>query len=146
MSGILNTIPDNLLENTVISICRDSGVEIDPAKGYRGLYVTGSHSQEIAEGKIKQWLSNLSTGSTRKPYFETKKNSSSKSFNNLNVPNKVFVSVSLCPLHYGLNSGRVNFFCLGSVVCIKLSENGSQIKLYHMNDNPDFPSESNVEN
>ena len=49
-------------------------------------------------------------------------------------------------LHYGLNSGRVNVFCLGGVVCIKLSENGSQIKLYHMNDNPDLPSESNVEN
>ena len=30
ISGIPSTIPDNLLENTVISICRDSGVEIDP--------------------------------------------------------------------------------------------------------------------
>ena len=30
ISGIPNTIPDNDLENTVISICRDSGVEIDP--------------------------------------------------------------------------------------------------------------------
>ena len=38
------------------------------------------------------------------------------------------------------------FFCLGGVVCIKLSENGSPIKLYHMNGIPDFPSESSVEN
>ena len=30
ISGIPNTIPDNNLENTVISICRDTGVEIDP--------------------------------------------------------------------------------------------------------------------
>ena len=29
ISGIRNTIPDNLL-NIVISICRESGVEIDP--------------------------------------------------------------------------------------------------------------------
>ena len=37
-------------------------------------------------------------------------------------------------------------FCLGGVVCIKLSENGSPIKLYHINDIPDFPTESRVEN
>ena len=30
ISGKQNTIRDNDLENTVISICRDSGVEIDP--------------------------------------------------------------------------------------------------------------------
>ena len=30
ISGIPNTIPDNNLQNTVISICRDTGVEIDP--------------------------------------------------------------------------------------------------------------------
>ena len=30
ISGIPNTIPDNLIQNIVISICRDSGVEIDP--------------------------------------------------------------------------------------------------------------------
>ena len=43
--------------------------------------------------------------------------------------------------------GQVNHvFCLGGVVCIKLSENGGPIKLYHMNDIPDFPSESSVEN
>ena len=51
ISGIPSTIPDNLLENTVISICRDSGVEIDP-KISRA--VTDSYSQEIVEGKIKE--------------------------------------------------------------------------------------------
>ena len=33
-----------------------------------------------------------------------------------------------------------------TVISIKLSENGSPIKLYHMDDIPDFPSESSVEN
>ena len=51
ISGIPSTIPDNLLENTVISICRDSGVEIDPKMSKA---VTDSYSQEIVEGKIKE--------------------------------------------------------------------------------------------
>ena len=43
--------------------------------------------------------------------------------------------------------GQVNHdFCLGGVVCIKASENGSPIKLYLMNDISDFPSESSTEN
>ena len=80
---------------------------------------------------------------------------SSKSFNHLNVPNKVFVLVSLCPYYRYIwgkckdlqRQGQVNHvFCLGGVVCIKLPENGSPIKLYRMNDVPEFPSESGVEN
>ena len=35
-------------------------------------------------------------------------------------------------------------FCLGGIVCIKLSENGSPVKLYHMNDMPGFPFESSI--
>ena len=43
--------------------------------------------------------------------------------------------------------GQINAaFCEGGIVCIKLSENGSPIKLYHINDIPDFPSESSTEN
>ena len=43
--------------------------------------------------------------------------------------------------------GQINAaFCEGGIVCIKLSENGSPIKLYHINDIPDFPSESSIEN
>ena len=30
ISNIPNSVPDKDLENTVISICRDSGIEIDP--------------------------------------------------------------------------------------------------------------------
>ena len=39
------------LKKTVVSICKDSGVEIDP-KDIEG--VTDSHSQEIAEGNTKE--------------------------------------------------------------------------------------------
>ena len=41
---------------------------------------------------------------------------------------------------------KIMIFCLGGVVCIKLSGNGSPIKLYHIDDIPDFPTESSVEN
>ena len=84
-----------------------------------------------------------------------KKRISNKSFNHLNVPNKVFVSVSVCPYYRQIwgkckdlqRQGHVNHvFCLGGVVCIKLSVNGSPIKLYHMNNIPDFPSQTSVEN
>ena len=84
-----------------------------------------------------------------------KKRISSKNFNHFNVPNKVFVSVSLCSCYRYIwgkckdlqRQDQVNHvFCLGGVVCIKLSENVSPIELYHMNVIPDFPSESSVEN
>ena len=35
ISGVQNSIPDDDLENTVVSICKDSEVEIDP-KNIRG--------------------------------------------------------------------------------------------------------------
>ena len=59
----------------------------------------------------------------------------------MHVPKKVFVSVSLCPYYRYIKGkckdlqrqGQVNHvFCQRGVVCIKLSENGSPIKLYHM--------------
>ena len=43
-------------------------------------------------------------------------------------------------------AGKSCFFCLGGVVWIKLSKNSSPIKLYHMNDTPDFSSESSTDN
>ena len=38
------------------------------------------------------------------------------------------------------------FFYLGEVVCIKLSDNGSPVKLHHLSNILDFPSESITEN
>ena len=73
----------------------------------------------------------------------------------MNVPNKVFISLSLRPYYSYIwgkykdlqRQGQVNHvLCLGSVVCIKLSENGGPIKPYYINDIPYFPSESIIEN
>ena len=36
--------------------------------------------------------------------------------------------------------------CQVSIVCIKLSENGSPVKLHHISDIPNFPSDSDIEN
>ena len=53
----------------MISICRDSGVEIDPKD------IEGCHRLPLStnsRGQDKREIFNLSTGSTRNPYLETK--------------------------------------------------------------------------
>ena len=37
-------------------------------------------------------------------------------------------------------------FCLGDIVCVKLSDNGSPVKLHHISNVPNFPSDSDIEN
>ena len=152
ISVIPNTIPDNDPENTVISICRDSGVEIEPKD------IEGCHRLPLSRnsrGQDKRVIVKFVNRKHSEVLLRDKKRISSKSFNHLNVPDKFFVSVSLCPYYRYIwgkckdlqRQGQVNHvFCLGGVVCIKLSENGSPIKLYHMNNIPDFPSQSSVEN
>ena len=64
ISGIPNSIPDKDLKNTAISICKDSGVEIDPDN------IEGCHRLPLSRnsrGQDKR-LSNLSTERTWKPY------------------------------------------------------------------------------
>ena len=84
--------------------------------------------------------------------LKDKKQISSKNFWHLNVTNKVFVSVSFCTYIWGKckdlqRQGKVqHVFCLGGIVCIKLSENGSPVKLNHISDIPNFPSDSDIEN
>ena len=52
------------------------------------------------------------------------------------------VNVRICK-----GKGRFTmFFCLGGIVCIKLSENGSPVKLHHISDIPNFPLDSDIEN
>ena len=152
ISGIPNTIPDNDLETTMISICRDFGVEIDSKD------IESCHRLPLSRnsrGQDKRVIVKFVNRKHLEALLRYKKQISSKNLNHLNVPNKVFVSVSLCSYYRYIwgkckdlqRQGQVNHvFCLGGVVCIKLSENGSPIKLYHMNDIPDFPSESSVEN
>ena len=87
--------------------------------------------------------------------LKDKKRISGKSFGHLHVTNKIFLSVSLCPYYRFIwgkckdlqRQGKVHHvFCLGGIVCIKLSENGSPVKLHHISDIPNFPSDSDTEN
>ena len=132
---------------TVISICEDSGVEIDPKD------IEGCHRRPLSRYSTEQdkrVIVKFVNWKLSEALLRDKKRISSKSFNHLNVPNKAFVSVSFCPYYRYIwgrckdlqRQGQINHsFCLGGVLCIKLSENGNPIKPYHMNDIPDFPSE-----
>ena len=147
ISGIPNSILDEGLKNTVISICEDSGVGIDPKD------IEGCHRRPVSRystGQDKRVIVKFVNWKLSEALLRDKKRISSKSFNHLNVPNKAFVSVSFCPYYRYIwgrckdlqRQGQINHsFCLGGVLCIKLSENGNPIKPYHMNDIPDFPSE-----
>lgn len=69
ISDLPNSIPDHDLENTVVSICKDSGAEIDP-KDIEGC--PRLSPSKNSKGKATKGLPNLSTGSTQKRYGETK--------------------------------------------------------------------------
>ena len=133
-------------------ICKDFGIEIDPK------YIEGCHRLPLSRNSRGQDKSVIVKFLNRK-YLEAllrnKKCISSKSLRHMNVPNKVFISLSLRPYYSYIwgkykdlqRQGQVNHvLCLGSVVCIKLSENGGPIKPYYINDIPYFPSESIIEN
>ena len=87
--------------------------------------------------------------------LKDKKQISGKNFGHLHVTNKIFGFVSLCP-YYRFIWGKCkdlqrqenvhHVFCLGGIVCIKLSENGSPVKLHHISDIPNFTSDSDIEN
>ena len=66
-----------------------------------------------------------------------------------------FLYLYLCPYYRYIwgkckdlqRQGKVHHvFCLGGIVCIKLSENGSPVKLHHISDIPNFPLDSDIEN
>ena len=88
-----NSISDKDLENTVISICRDSGVEIDPKdiKGCLRLPLSRN-----SRGQDKRVIVEFVNQKQSIALLRDQKWISSKSFNHLNVPNNIFVSVSLC--------------------------------------------------
>ena len=87
--------------------------------------------------------------------LKDKKRISGKSFGHLHVTNKIFVSVSLCPCYRFIwckckdlqRQGKVHHaFCFGSIVCIKLLDNGSPVKLHDISDIPNFTSDPDIEN
>ena len=117
ISGIPNSIPDKDLENTVTSVCKDSGVEIDPKHIEGRQRLTPSRN---SRGKDKRVIVKFVNRKHSEALLRDKKRISSKSFNHLNVPNKVFVSVSLCPYYRYIwgkckdleRQGQVNHFFL----------------------------------
>ena len=102
--GIPNSIPDNDLENTVISICRDSGVEIDPKD------IEGCHRLPLSRnsrGQDERVIVKFVNRKHSEALLKDKKRISSKSFNHLNVPNKVFflgIPLSIITDTYGVSA------------------------------------------
>ena len=151
-SGISNSIPDNDLENAVISISRDPGVEMDlnDIKGCHRLPLSRSSRGQDKRVTVK---------------FVNRKHSEALLRENNGIVVRALI-IWMFPITflsrypfahitdiYGVSARickgkarKIMIFCLGGVVCIKLSENGGPIKLYHMNNIPDFPTESSVEN
>ena len=135
LSGIPNKIFDEDLENTVINICKMSGIDVDT----RDIEVC--HQLPLSRnsrGHDKRVIVKFVNWKVAEAMLKDKKQISPKNFGHLNVTNKVFVSVSLCP-HYRFIWGTCkdlqrqrkvyHVFCLGGIVCIKLSENGGIVNL-----------------
>ena len=152
LSGIPNSICDEDLENTVINICKESGIDVNARD------IEGCHRLPLSRnsrGHDKRVIVKFVNRKYAEAMLKDKKRISGKNFEHLNVTNKVFVSVFLCRYYTYIlgkcedleRQGKVHHvFCLGVIVCIKLSENGSLVKTYHISDIPNFPSDSDIEN
>ena len=96
ISGIPNRIPDEDLENKITSICKDSGAGINPKD------IEGCHRLPLSRnsrGQDKRVIVKFVNRKHSEALLRYKKRISSKSFSHLNVPNKIFISVSLCPYY-----------------------------------------------
>ena len=131
LSGIPNSICDEDLENTVINICKESGIDVN------GRDIEGCYRLSLSRnrrGHDKRVIVKFVNWKYAEAMLKDKKRISGKNLRHLNVTNKVFISVSLCP-YYKYSRGKCkhlqrqgkvhHVFCLGGIVCIKLSENGS---------------------
>ena len=103
ISSIRNSIPDEYLESTVVSICKDSGVEIDPTDTEECYRLPLSKS---SGGQDKSVIVKFVSRKHSEALLRDKKQISSKSFYHLNAPNKVFFSVSLASIKdiYGVSA------------------------------------------
>ena len=142
ISGIPHEILDNNLEDKVIDICKDAGIEIRhmDTEGFYRLPL----SRNNAAG-TKRVIVKFVNRKHSEDVLRLKKIISSRS--------KVFISNSLYPYYRYLwvkckdlqRRGIFNrFFCLGSVVTIKVSENGPLVKIYHENDLKIYQSDGNA--
>ena len=132
ISGIPHEILDNNLEDKVIDICKDAGIEI----GH--MDIEGCHWLPLSRnnaGGTKRVIVKFVNRKHSEDMLRLKKIVSSHS--------KVFISNSLCPYHRYLwgkckdlqRTGIFNqVFCLGAVVTLKVSKNGknheNDLKIY----------------
>ena len=141
ISGIPHEILNNL-EDKVIDICKDAGIEI----GH--MDIEGCHRLPLSRnnaGGTKRVIVKFVNRKHSEDVLRLKKIISSRS--------KVFISNSLCPYYRYLwdkckelqRRGIFSqVFCLGAVVTIKVSENGPLVKIYHENDLKFYQSDGNA--
>ena len=144
VSGIPHEISDNNLEDKVIDICKDAGIEL----GH--IDIEGCHQLLLSRnnaGGSKRVIVKFVNRKHSVDMLRLKKIISSRS--------KFFISDSLCPYYRYLwgkckdlqRRGIFNqVFCLGAVDTIKVSENGPLVKIYHENDLKIYQSDGNARN
>ena len=127
ISGISNVVSDQNLEETVIGIFKDSGIDV------YSLDIEGCHRLPLernATNTNKRVIMKFVNRKHSEAILPHTKDTIKKS--------KVFVSHSLCPYYRFLwekceelqRNGRVNqVFCLGAVVTIRITENSLAIKV-----------------
>ena len=130
--GISNEVSDQNLEETVIRISEDSGIDVN------SLDIEGCHRLLLgrnATNTNKRVIVKFVNRKHSEAMLQHKKDIIKKS--------KVFVSHSLCPYYRYLwgkckelqRKGRVNHvFCLGAVVTIRITENSPEIKVLQEKD------------
>ena len=152
LSDIPSSIPDKDLENTVMKICKESEIDVKDRD------IEGCHRLPLSRNSRshdKRVIVKFANRKNAEALLKDRKRISGKSFRHLHVNNNVFVSIFLCP-YYRYIWGNCNdlqkqakvrhVFCLGGIACMKLSENGSPVKLLHISNIPDFPLISNIKN
>ena len=95
LSGILNSICDEDLENTVI-ICKEPGIDVDTRD------IEGCHQLPLSRnsrGHHKKTIVKFVNRKYAEAMLKDNKLISHKNVGHLNVINKVFGSVSLCPYY-----------------------------------------------
>ena len=132
ISGISNEVSDQNLEQTLIGICKDSGIEVNP------LDIEGCHRLPLgrnATNTTKRVIVKFVNRKHSEAMLQRKKD--------INQKSKVFVSHSLCPYYRFLwgkckelqRKGRINqVFCLGAIVTVRITENSPAIKILHEKD------------
>ena len=130
LPGIPNSIKDNVLEETIINICKEHGIDISPMDIEACHRLPNSNAQVNKDpNQCKRVIVKFVNRKLPERLLQIKKTISSMSYNHLNITGRVFVNTSLCPYYrflWGQCKSLVNkkkihqVFCLGDVVGIKL--------------------------